>query len=270
LNQVEDLLKYTNQLLIMLEMESLDDTEYEKIFLQTKFYLDLEFLRANAGWLLDENNIHTPVYNRVTLQLYTLNEIGRNAEIDLSLLPSPLTDVQKQCEHDSYAIAHKILDLAIQLKNNPEMELDKVPEHAQKIIRKHAKPDGRYHNDDIFLGITNLHDKSTSFLEKSLLSTSTNLFSKEDIIQKASQHKATFAEYMQRYEKIAPNSTLFASDHKWYDVAKNPTNKNTSKYPGFFGTAACITFALSMYALFYFLNLSQGSALTNTSLKNGL
>lgn len=280
LNQVNELLGFANELLIMLEkynnnsekmhVNTSDEVSYEKIFFQIKFYLEMEHLRAHAGWLLDDNFIHNPLHKRVSEQMIKLKEIGNSAGIDINVVKLPSTTAQEQCEHDSYSIAYKILDLAIKLKKDPEMDMDSVPMHAKIIMRKHAKPDGRYFKDEIFQPIVELYNQCNDFMSKSTLTTTTDILPKESILKQAEEHREQFKESLQRFKTLVPNSSLFASDNIWYEVGKDHTKKNNSQYPGFFGMAACATFVLCMYALFYYLNLSQENNLSNKPLHKGL
>src|SRR5262245_30926496 len=49
---------------------------FNKVFFQVKFYVEQESLRAYAGWLLDENNIHTTVDNRTKQQSSQLESLA--------------------------------------------------------------------------------------------------------------------------------------------------------------------------------------------------
>ena len=101
--------------------------------------LNKRHARAYAGWLLDANNIHSPVLERVEEQLEQLKQIAQFAGIDCSSASKPITEIQKQCEYDSCAIAFYILDLAKSIKENPEMELDSnIPKHAQVVLKRNA------------------------------------------------------------------------------------------------------------------------------------
>ena len=42
----------------LLTPASVDEVNFKSIFNQVRFYVEQEKLRAHAGWLLDQNNIH--------------------------------------------------------------------------------------------------------------------------------------------------------------------------------------------------------------------
>lgn len=112
-----------NELNINQDFAPKDNPNFSPIFEQIKFYVEQEHARAYAGWLLDENNIHTPVMSRVNEQLSELKNIGQLAQLDSTQPSKPVTNTQKQCEHDSHTIAFYILDLVKQLQNDEHVEL---------------------------------------------------------------------------------------------------------------------------------------------------
>lgn len=170
--EVEELLAFLETMLQ--DYYNISNEILESIFTQTYFYIKQEHLRAFSGWLIDANNIHSPLLEFVQKQLSDLEEMAYAANIDISKTYQPDTSVQQQCEHDSHQIAFLILDKAIQLKNDPELDLgNQIPPHAQKIFRKHAHPNGRYHQAQIWEPMLRLHTQCQLFLSHSTLEKST-------------------------------------------------------------------------------------------------
>lgn len=141
-NEVTELLKFANLLLQDIELNrtfSFEDVHFNLVFEGIKFYLEQEYARAYAGWLLDENPIHNKAYNRVISQIKELKEMADSVDISFSEFSLPQSPVQQQYLYDSAAIAFFILQLAENIKNNPSMELTGIPKHAQTILKKHAE-----------------------------------------------------------------------------------------------------------------------------------
>jgi hypothetical protein len=220
-NEVNELLGFAEELLQALDASQEDDSKRSSlisIFNQIKFYVEQEHLRAEAGWLLDANNIHEGVANRAKKQLEQLKEIAASASIDFSSVSEPTTAIQRQCQHDSNNIAFFILALARDLRSNPNLELDKIPLHAQGILRKHAS--SRY--QQFAAEIDNLYEKCSCFLQKSTIKEFHSSLGKEDAISNAKLHRDSLKELLNRYQKIEPNSALFASDNKEYKIETAP------------------------------------------------
>ncbi|WP_392536388.1 hypothetical protein [Legionella sp. 227] len=231
--EVNELLGFAKQLIDDMENQQRDKSitadreQFIALFNQVKFYIEQEYVRSYAGWLLAENNIHSEVKERVETQLNQLKKIGQAAEIDCSLPSQPTTKVQKQCEYDSCAIAFYILDLAKKIKDNPEMELpENIPPHARIILKKNAQT--RYCEEKIATPIEELHKKYDDFLSQSDLQKSSSVFSKEEAELHQKTHREKWENLFNRYKNIAPSSQLFSANHEWHKVAL-PTTKKTSE-----------------------------------------
>lgn len=150
-----------------------------------RFYLDCEYLRGRAGWLLDDNTIHNTVYNRVSKQMVSFERQFPNLEKS-----HVLTDLQHQFEHDSHAIAFRILDLVKRLKEDPDrtdLGSDNALGHGLVIMRKHARASARYSQEPIASELEERHSISQSYLKHSPFSKSTAKLEKDQAIE-YSQH----------------------------------------------------------------------------------
>lgn len=228
-DQTEELFSFAEEILTDLENfyeEGIwhDDSRFTQLFLQTKFYLDQEYLRGRAAWLIDENNIHSSEFLRLQQQKELLTFLAKFSGIEPTFTPAAKTDVQKQCEHDSHEIAYLVLDLAIRIKSNPQTILPgNIPAHAANILRKHAKsPSGRYHNEVIWADIRELYIHCQNFLKHSHLTKSTDKFIKEQAKLSAEQHYASLQSMLDRYKKIEPDADLFSDQHEWYVIGRAP------------------------------------------------
>ncbi|KTD74326.1 hypothetical protein [Legionella tucsonensis] len=268
--EVNELLTFAEKLIEDLEnpQQVCADPEYfNALFYQTKFYIEQEYVRAYAGWLLSENNIHSGVKGRVEEQLNQLKQIGQSAQIDCSIPSKPLTDVQKQCEHDSSAIAFRILDLAKNIKENPEMELpSNIPLHARIILKQNATT--RYCIEDFAKPIEELHKKYDDFLQQSTLEKSNNVLLKEDAELHQKTHKEKWDNLFKRYERIEPSSQLFSPNYEWHKVAlpekKKPEASYWSRELTLFG-GIVLTGAVAIYMLTsYFMQLDDENSLNST------
>ncbi len=269
-DEVNELLDIAKRLLNNMENPQQDcaDLEYFKaLFNQVKFYIEQEYVRAYAGWLLAENNIHSEVKERVEEQLNQLKKIGQSAEIDCSVLSKPITEVQRQCEYDSSAIAFYILDLAKKIKDAPEMELpSNIPLHARIILKQNAKT--RYCTKEFTESIDELHTKYDDFLGQSDLQKSSNVLSKEDAELHQVTHGTKWENLLKRYKAIEPSSQLFSPDHAWYKVAlpttkKKPESIYSSSNLMFIGGLA-VTGAVAIYMLLsYFMQLDNENTLNS-------
>ena len=230
-DEVNELLEFANQLLKQMEINTttapIDRAYYIPIFNQVKFYVEQEHVRAYAGWLLDENNIHTPVMHRVKEQLEQLHQIAKIAKIGSSVASKPVTAIQKKCEYDSCAIAFYILDLAKKIKATPKMELDKkIPTHAQIILRRNATT--RYCNVEFAQDIETLHTQHNIFLTHSDLEKSSSRLTKELAKSQEIIHRKQWNTILNRYKNLYPTAKLFAPEHDWYKVSANSSSKNKS------------------------------------------
>ncbi|KTD40300.1 hypothetical protein [Legionella parisiensis] len=267
LDEVNELLEFAGQLIEDLEnpqQGTATQEHFTSLFSQTKFYIEQEYVRAYAGWLLSENNIHSEVKERVEEQLHRIKQIGESAQIDSAIPSKPLTDIQKQCEHDSSAIAFRILDLAKSVKENPEMELpNNIPLHARIILKKNATT--RYCAQEIAKPIEELHKKYDNFLRQSELEKSSSLLLKEDAESHQKKHKEKWENLYNRYKSIEPSSQLFSPDHEWYKVALPEKKKSETGYSSrnlmlFSGVVITGVVAISML-ISYFMQLDDENSL---------
>ncbi|PWY55233.1 hypothetical protein DGG96_13755 [Legionella qingyii] len=206
--EVNELLEFADQL--MDEMEHVSNGKavslelFSSIFEQIKFYLEQEHLRGYAGWLLDENNIHTPLMARVNEQIKQLKKIADSANIAYSSSSKPITETQRQTEYDSVAIAFYILDLAIKLAENPSIELEeKSLKHALPILKRNAST--RYCKEEFAQPIRELHQKCGEFLQQSEDQKSNTLLDKADACIYEKKHREQWSNLLKRYQEIEPN-----------------------------------------------------------------
>jgi hypothetical protein len=276
LDEVGALFLFADQLLSELEHPSQSEQsgkQFETIFNQIKFYFEQEYIRAYAGWLIDENNIHSPEYHRLAQQSDKLQELASDAKISLGAFSPPQTPAQRQCQHDSHEIAYFILDLVVQLKQNPAMELDEntLPVHARKIMLSHiAEPDSRYNKESIWNPIQQLHERCRLFLEQSTLQKSIEKLSRDAANANASKHIDALKDILARFQKVQPDSAIFASTHQWYDigrespaVSKEKQTKKSTSYKHFvlFGSVA----AAAMASLIYYVTQAQDDTVLNVA-----
>lgn len=259
-NEVNELLELAQCILKDIEEQKLfHHIVFQSYFNQVKFYIEQEYTRAYAGWLLDANNIHTPVMDRVQEQLIQIKKIGQAANIDYFSVSEAVTEVQKQCEYDSCAIAFYILDLAKKIKENRDIEPDSnIPQHARTILKRNATT--RYCLEEIAKPIDDLHKKYTDFLSHSDFKKSTSLLSKEDAKLYEVQHKEQWQKLFDRYQLIEPSSKLFSPDHEWDKISSNITRQkksesiHASRNPLFFGGIVAAG-AVAIYMLIsYFMH----------------
>jgi hypothetical protein len=215
LNEVDELLGFSEQLLVDMQTNSDDNSLFIPLFNQVTFYIQQEYNRSYAGWLLDENQIHSTVKERVIEQLDALQDIAMLIDLDMQTAVKPLTRIQKQCEYDSCAIAYRILDLAIKVKTNPDDEIaTNIPIHARNKLKSNATT--RY--VDYFPEIQALHSQYDNFLSSSECDKSDALLQGEEAKEFALQHTTQWTNLLNQYEAINPLSTLFSQEFEWYKV----------------------------------------------------
>lgn len=210
-DQADELMLFLGDLLDYLENKSGNKAnDFQAIFYRIWFYLDLEYTRGYAGWLIDENPIHSPEFYRLQEQVSVLTQLGKRAGVDLNRPQIAETKLQKQSEYDSHAIAFLIVNTAIELKKNPQMELgDNIPAHAVRVFRKNATgPDGRYYRKDIFSEIERLHNKSKNFLDQCTLEKSKTGLSQTDAQAQSALHRNKLNEYLARYQIEAVKNSV--------------------------------------------------------------
>lgn len=231
LDEVNELLGFAEQLLDQMKKKTCEKDAFIPLFNQVTFYMEQEYSRSRAGWLLSENNIHNTLQDRLVKQLDQLNRIAETANISFAIGAKPVTDVQKQCEHDSAAIAFRILDLAHEMSKNPNMELpENFPNHARSIMKANAIT--RYRDKAIAPEIESLCTKYRAFLDASLLTTNAVQLSKEEAEVNGEKHRAAFNALLAKYKEIKTESTLFSANPEWYAVGgiPKPTAPSSAGY----------------------------------------
>ncbi len=255
--QVSDLLLQLDRLLETSEPTQKDMLEFAQLM---KFYLDCEYTRGRAGWLLDENNFHNVNYERVTEQLKILDELCSEDNSRLAH-PEILTEQQRQCLHDSHEIAYLILDMAIKLKENPERtDLGDASHfgHGFSIMRKHAQLNGRYYEPEICKEMENRHQESEDFLNESDLKKTTDTLDG----QAASTFFIDDTEHLKNqldiFLELYPFSELSKADFDFYQIDRTKNNQKSEQKShgliklGLFalgGVIAASTAAFTAYSL---------------------
>lgn len=254
-DQVNELLQFTQTLMDMIQSENTDDTVFKSILSQTQFYLHQEYLRGHAGWLIDDNNIHNAEYTRL---LRCKNELTALIdEHEIKDIPAAIAtnDIQRQCEHDSHAIAFHITYLATSLMNHPDMVLDDtiVPAHAAQILRRHARQNGRYDQQEIFGEIVRIQKTTNDYLEKSTRQTSSTRLSKDVAAKFRIEHESRFNRLLTQYKTYQPDSSLFSNNPEWYDIAAKthmtPHLQSGLRSQGLFKPQTLAVFAVGALAI---------------------
>ncbi|AMP89555.1 hypothetical protein [Legionella pneumophila] len=197
--EVNELLGFAEKLLKEIETnsksDSMDMTIFDSVFEQVKFYVEQEYLRSYAEWLLIENNSKETVYNRTKEQLLSLSEIKGFGDKGFS---QPSTEIQQQCQHDSVQIVYSILNLAREVRKNPDMEFDdSIPHNKLNVLRRNATT--RY----IEFGneIDKLHQHSEEFLQQSGLGVFDTELVYESAQSKAKDHELKLNTLLGRYKE---------------------------------------------------------------------
>jgi hypothetical protein len=211
-NEVDELLQLGEQLLSMMASAKLDQKkQFTSIFNQIRFYIEQEYLRGYSGWLIAENNPHNVVYERTTQQKEQLAVLAQQAEIDITAPAQPQTEIQRQCEWDSHAIAFFILNLAVTLIKDPAAELDpELPPHAVQVMREHAvSPSGRYHQEPFSTSIRTWHKKCNDFMQSGSRQKSQDVLLSDEANIAAKKQKDVLQKLHERYQAIhAPSAVL--------------------------------------------------------------
>lgn len=222
--EVNELLGFAEKLLTAIETNSksdaMDSTTFDSVFEQVKFYVEQEHLRSYAEWLLIENNSKQTVYARTKEQLSRLSEIK---SIDTGL-SQPVTEVQRQCQHDSIRVVYSILNLAIELRNDPKKEFDSIPEEKLRTLRSNATKRYIELQDEI----DELHQKSKEFLQQLDMEVFNAELSFDSAKLKSKDHDLKLKSLLSHYKEITSPSPSLPSKEK---VDKNSvsTKKDVSK-----------------------------------------
>lgn len=263
--EVNELLQLSKELQEEIdEPSSVRANHFDTILKQVHFYVEQEYLRARAGWLLDDNPIHSPALHRISAQLDELKKIAKSAGIKELPQPSvPQTKIQEQCQHDSNEIAFLILDLAQKVKENPEKEIDSniVPKHAIQIMQKNAT--GRYCEETISQEIDKLKEQCERHLQQSPLKKDTIQLSREAATSFQKTHNTHLKKLLANYKEQYPDSKLFKQEHQWYKIG-NLREEKPSVFCGrnitLFATAVTVgVFATSMLINFFSQVLDNNS-----------
>lgn len=268
--EVNELLQLTQQLQEEIdEPASIRADHFDTILKQVHFYVEQEYLRARAGWLLDDNQIHSPALHRITAQLDELKNIAHKANTTLPQPSVPQSKTQEQCQHDSNEIAFRILDLAKQVKEDPEMEIDAsiVPKHAIQIIKKNAS--SRYCQENIYQEIEQLREQCKRYLQQSKLQKDgTNL---DYQIAKSHQeaHNKDLTNLLAHYKEQYPDAKLFQPEHQWYKIGslrKAKPSLFSEKNVSFFAAAVVTVGAIATSMFINYFSQTNDEQ----SLRNGL
>lgn len=267
--EVDELLELSdallNEIAINLAIAPVDNPNFLPIFEQIKFYIEQEHTRAYAGWLLDANNIHTPVMSRVKEQLEQLKGIAQSAGIECSRSAKPVTSIQKQCEHDSYAIAFYILDLVKQIQNDTNSDLsEKIPAHALSIIKKNVAT--RYEQEEFSNAINQLHTTCQEYLNQSTLEKTSSSLTSDDAQFHQITHLKQLVNIRKRYNQLQPLADMPLSENAApLAIPYSPTKNNSTmqtRAPTFFKPLLIGAVLVSML-LAYFLGLEHSNVTNN-------
>lgn len=272
--EVNSLFEFARELLEELKKakEDRDNDKFVKIFQQVRFYLEQEYKRGRAGWLLDENNVHIPEMIRLTQQTEQLKQLAMRANIDFSKPAKPYNEGQDQCEHDSYAIVHFLLNIVVQLKQDPKvvLPLDERLHHAVRIMRAHAvNLDGRYNQEQIWLEIKKLYEESDVFLKTSPFSKSTLFMSGSVALEKQKADRHQLSALLAEFQQWAPDSVLFSEAHPWGRIGRSTqapsiqpeaavtVSRVSSHRSTLFGGTAMAVLGIALLAMAYYFNDHQ-------------
>lgn len=270
IREVDELISFADTLLYELDNNvRIQDSTFQSIFNQIKFYLEQEYNRGYAGWLLDDNHIHTPALNRVKDQIEEMRKLAKSARIPFTKESPPLTETQKHCQFDSWCIADYILDLALKLQKNPNMPLDDdIIAHARPYLRANAV--SRYKQKPFCHEILQLHDKYALLISQSELIKTGLRLEKQEILEQSIIHTSKLQDILSHYEIIEPSSKLFSPEFEWFRVGISPKvslekNKH-SLNKNILYSAAITVGGLCVYMLLsYFSKMQEESALQHLS-----
>ncbi|MBA2711841.1 MAG: hypothetical protein H0U57_14780 [Tatlockia sp.] len=241
-DEVIELLALQKTLLIQINNSNL----FPLIFNQIKFYIEQEFFRSYASWLLNENNLQDTV--RIKKQLEQLRIIAEQTLDNFLVKSLPATVTQQQCQHDSYEISFRILTLIKDIRNNTSMVLDeKIPLYAQTILRKNGSTRSLYLAEDI----DELYKECQEFLSNSP-QRRISLLKKEEAKNYATNHLIQWHEVVRQFQQIKPDSRLFTEAYKWGKVGSQSENslftkRNLMLFSGFLLTGGMFVFKLIPY-----------------------
>ena len=267
LDEVVELLDFAKQLMKEIKSPPKDNSNLIKIFNQVKFYLEQEVLRFKASWLLDENNIHSNGKERVEKELEQLKTIAGEI-IDFSD-SMPLTDIQKQCQYNSAAIAFYILNLVKNLNKNSEIEQPSdVPKHAWRIIKLNAsaKRYDLYEKD-----INDLHEQCEEILQASTLEKTPSNLMKEQVHQYKKEHKRELNILLMQYGEFYSKTQVISKDNLSnaieeihseipHKLTSTATKKSSVSPCSFFGKVMVAGALLSYLLMEYVENQLQNEA----------
>ncbi|HAT8179029.1 TPA: hypothetical protein JA361_06030 [Legionella pneumophila] len=257
--EVNELLGFADKLLKEIETnsksDSMDVTIFDHVFEQVKFYVEQEYLRSYAEWLLIENNSKETVYNRTKEQLLRLSEIKSFGDKGFS---QPSTEIQQQCQHDSVQIVYSILNLAREVRKNPDMEFDdSIPHNKLNVLRRNATT--RY--VEFKNEIDQLHQQSEEFLQQSGLGVFDAELTYESALSKAKDHDIKLNTLLDRYKEnkeitSAPQSLALLedkTDEKRVTTENKLSTEVSDKNSSFFSTSNLLFFGGIVLAAVIFI-----------------
>lgn len=266
--EVNELLQLTQKLQEAIDEPSRVRTEqFDTILKQVHFYVEQEYLRARAGWLLDDNQIHSPALHRITAQLDELKNIAHQANTALPQPSVPQSVLQEQCQHDSNEIAFLILDLAKKVKADPNMEIDAhiVPKHAIQIIKRNAT--SRYCQENIYQEIEQLREQCEHYLQQSTRKKEGTSLEYQTAKSYQEAHNKDLTNLLTHYKEHYPDAKLFQPEHQWYKIGNLREAKPSlfsEKNVSFFTAAIVSVGAIAASMLItYFSQVDEDQSLGN-------
>ncbi|HSW71225.1 MAG TPA: hypothetical protein VLH77_04525 [Gammaproteobacteria bacterium] len=176
---------------------------FNRVFSEIEQYAYLEHIRDEAGYLISPNNVHNKTHTRVQNQLAKLGSFRRVTST------GAFQNSYSQLAHDSYEIAHRVLQLAKELTQDPEAKVDPQFEeefgHGFKMMRALAKPGQHYQVPKTKKKIDNLHTECTLFLalsKKQGFKKSSTVLTPKQAINDKTRHLAKLARLRDQLEKL--------------------------------------------------------------------
>lgn len=181
---------------------------------QMRFYVEQEFLVADAALRVDADKAHVRVFDIVKKHKEQIDRIAKKVGLSTQNPAQPANDQEKQYQHDSNEAAFSILKLAKDFKENPEIKVEKGgrKDHATMLLQKYAAPGGRFHDPAIWNPIMELYGKVNNNLTCSQLERSRETLSGQDAKSRRAQDES-------RLESFRTGLALKASGSSSYRFA---------------------------------------------------
>jgi hypothetical protein len=252
-DEVNDLFRLANELFQMLKSKTPMQNQFNIIYQQIRFYVEQEYMRGYAGLLIASVGPHKQVHRRTMDQKKVLHDIALAANIDITQSAAPITKAQKQCEVESHYIAHRILDYAVRLINNPNDPLNNAEDRTirQDIITALKKSVTRYQS--LRTEIEVLHTQCEQYFKINEKPTILPFLEKDVLTYKA-EHDKEFKQLLNTYKEINPASPLVSADYNgWYIVKGRPPEyqekpQSYASQLGFYGKAAGFSLVCALVA----------------------